>query len=282
MIGIIGGSGIYDMELIKNAKEIKVKTPFGDPSDSFIVGEVSGSKVAFLPRHRGGHTISPTELNVRANIYGFKKLGANSIISAFAVGSMKEEIKPLDIVIPDQIIDRTKHRNDSFFTDGIVVHVSLADPFCNILREVLCKTIKKMGLRVHDGGTYVCIEGPQFSTRAESKLYRSWGVDVIGMTAFPEARLAREAEICYAAMAFSTDYDCWKGEDVNAEMVIDNLMKNSKNMKSIIKEVIPKIPSERKCSCSSALKNSIVTSAGNIPAKTKERLAPIIGKYVRS
>ena len=280
-IGIIGGSGLYNIEGIKDIENVKVETPFGEPSDQFTIGTLEGKSVVFLPRHGRSHTILPSELNFRANIYGMKKLGVERIIAVSAVGSMKEEIKPLDIVIPDQFIDRTRGRISTFFGDGIVGHVSLADPVCSVLAETLHKAAKKAGANVHKGGTYVCIEGPQFSTRAESLTYRQWDVSVIGMTNIQEAKLAREAEICYSTLALSTDYDCWyeEEEDVTADMVIQNLKKNVDTAKAIIKSTIPLIEGERKCGCANALSNAIVTQKDNIPNETKEKLNVIFGKY---
>lgn len=281
-IGIIGGSGLYDIEGIKDVQKMEVDTPFGRPSDAFTIGNLAGREVVFLPRHGAGHTIIPTQLPFRANIYGMKKLGVEQIIAVSAVGSMKEEIRPLDIVIPDQFFDRTKARVDTFFGDGIVAHVGMADPVCAGVAEALHRATKQVGVRVHKGGTYVCIEGPQFSTRAESLVYRQLGVSVIGMTNLQEAKLAREAEICYATMALSTDYDCWHvgEESVTVEMIIANLKKNVENAKKIIKVTIPELPKVRNCPCSTALKNAIITRPEAIPQKRKKELELIIGKYV--
>ncbi|MFN3466573.1 MAG: S-methyl-5'-thioadenosine phosphorylase [Candidatus Brocadiales bacterium] len=281
-IGIIGGSGLYDIEGIKDVQKVEVDTPFGKPSDAFTIGKLGGREVVFLPRHGSGHTIAPTQLPFRANIYGMKKLGVEQIIAVSAVGSMKEEIRPLDIVIPDQFFDRTKARMDTFFGDGIVAHVSMADPVCGGIADALYRATKGLNLRVHKGGTYVCIEGPQFSTRAESLVYRQLGVSVIGMTNLQEARLAREAEICYATLALSTDYDCWHVEEeaVTAEMVIANLKKNVESAKKIIKVAIPELPKVRNCPCSTALKNAIITRPEAIPQKRKKELELIIGKYL--
>lgn len=284
MIGVIGGSGLYDMEGLTDVKEVRVETPFGDPSDAYIVGTLQGKSVAFLPRHGRGHRISPSELNFRANIYGFKKLGVSRIISVGAVGSMKEELAPTHIVVPDQFIDRTYRRGkNTFFSDGIVGHVSLADPFCNGLGDVLFQSGCETGVTMHKGGTYICIEGPQFSTRAESNLFRSWGVDIIGMTNVTEARLAREAEICYATMALVTDYDCWKEEEeaVTVEAILKILKQNADNAKRIISEAVAKIPDDRSCSCATALATALVTDQTTIPEKTKQNLDIIIGKYLR-
>ncbi len=283
-IGIIGGSGFYEMEGVKLLEEKKLKTPFGNPSDSYFIVEIEGRKVAFLSRHSRGHKFSPSEINYRANIYGFKMLGVERIISVSAVGSLKEEIRPLDIVLVDQFFDRTFKRENTFFTNGIVAHVSFAHPTCPVLRELLYKVGKDLGLSIRNGGTYINIEGPQFSTIAESETYRKLGFDVIGMTNATEAKLAREAEICYTTMALVTDYDCWKEdeEDVSVEMVIENLRKNTKNAQKIIKKVIPLIPEERgnDCACKDALKYSIITSPEIISEEVKDRLRLIIGKYI--
>lgn len=281
-IGIIGGSGLYDIDGIKDVKNVEVDTPFGKPSDKFITGKLEGKEVAFLPRHGKGHTLLPSELNFRANIYGMKKLGVGHIIAVSAVGSLKEEIKPLDIVIVDQFIDRTKERDNTFFGDGVVAHTTFADPVCPTLASILHESTKKITSNVHKGGTYVCMEGPLFSTRAESMLYRQWGGSVIGMTNLQEAKLAREAEICYSTLAMATDYDCWheEEEEVTVEMIVANLMKNVDNAKKIVKQAIQAISIERKCGCMSAMAGAIITNKSAIPAKTKERLDLIIGKYV--
>ena len=282
LIGIIGGSGLYNIEGIKDIQSVSVDTPFGMPSDSFTVGTLEGRQVAFLPRHGKGHTILPSELNFRANIYAMKKLGAGHIIAVSAVGSMKEEIKPLDIVIPDQFFDRTRGRISTFFGEGIVGHVSFADPVCETLADKLHQASKSVGARVHKGGTYLCMEGPLFSTRAESNVYRQWGVSIIGMTNLQEAKLAREAEICYSTLAMSTDYDCWRVEEesVTLEMIIGNLNKNAEMAKRILKTVIPTIPKERTCACATASQNAIVTHKDKIPENTKKKLDVIFGKYL--
>lgn len=282
-IGIIGGSGLYNIEGIKEVKSISVDTPFGKPSDNFTIGILEGRKVAFLPRHGKGHTILPSELNFRANIYGMKKLGAEHIIAVSAVGSMKEEIKPLDIVIPDQFFDRTRGRISTFFGEGIVGHVSFADPVCSTLANSLWNAAKSIGVHVHKGGTYLCMEGPLFSTRAESQVYRQWGVSVIGMTNLQEAKLAREAEICYSTLAMVTDYDCWhvSEEAVTLEMIIGNLNKNTETAKRILKAVIPKIEQKRTCACTTAVQDAIVTHKDLIPESTKKKLDIIFGKYLR-
>jgi len=282
VIGIIGGSGLYEMEGITHLREERVTTPFGDPSDAYILGRLDGHAVAFLARHGRGHRLLPSELNFRANVYGFKVLGAQWIISASAVGSMREEIRPSDIVVPDQFFDRTRARASTFFGDGVVAHVSFADPVCPDLSELLFGVGRDLGARMHKGGTYLCMEGPQFSTRAESRIYRSWGVDVIGMTNLQEAKLSREAEICYATMALVTDYDVWHEAegDVTVEKVIAILHKNVATAKAIVRSVIPKIRPDRSCGCASALKDAIITAPQAIPEATKKKLWPIVGKYL--
>jgi 5'-methylthioadenosine phosphorylase len=282
VVGVIGGSGLYEMEGLEHVETLSLTTPFGAPSDSFVVGRLEGVKVAFLPRHGKGHRISPSSLNFRANIYGMKMLGVQSIIAVSAVGSMKESIHPGHMVIPDQFIDRTTGRISTFFNDGIVGHVSFADPVCPILSQILFESGKKVGATVHKGGTYLCIEGPQFSTRAESKLYRSWGVDIIGMTNLPEAKLAREAEICYATIAFATDYDCWHetAGDVSIGDVLRILAESTKIAKSAIRLAVKQIPEKRECVCSDALKYAVITGKKSIPEKTKKDLELIIGKYI--
>ncbi len=283
-IGIIGGSGLYQIEGIKKVKEVAVVTPFGKPSDKFIVGELEGKDVVFLPRHGRGHRINPSEINYRANIYALKKLKVDRIISVTACGSLRKDFKPLDFVLPDQFVDRTNQaRVMTFFEKGIVAHVSFADPVCGVLRQVINKEIQNLGFNVHFGGTYLNMEGPAFSTRAESNLYRSWGMDLIGMTNMSEAKLAREAEICFVTLAAITDYDCWykSEEEVTLEMVMQNLAKNVDNSKKIIKQVIKAMPDEASCECASALANAIVTDRKLIPEKVKKDLKPIIGKYIR-
>jgi 5'-methylthioadenosine phosphorylase len=281
VVGVIGGSGLYEMEGLEHIETLSLTTPFGAPSDSFVVGRLEGVKVAFLPRHGKGHRISPSSLNFRANIYGMKMLGVQSIIAVSAVGSMKESIHPGHMVIPDQFIDRTTGRIGTFFNDGIVGHVSFADPVCPVLSQILFESGKKAGATVHKGGTYICIEGPQFSTRAESKLYRSWGVDIIGMTNLPEAKLAREAEICYATIAFATDYDCWHetAGDVSIGDVLRILAESTKIAKSAIRLAVKQIPEKRECVCADALKYAVITGKKSIPEKTKKDLELIIGKY---
>ncbi len=283
-VGIIGGSGLYDMQGLKEREWVKVTTPFGLPSDEYLTGEIDGVKVVFLPRHGRRHTLLPTEVNYRANIYGMKKLGVERIISVAAVGSLKRELRPLDIVIPDQFVDRTNQaRPATFFGEGIVAHIGLSEPVCPILSGILYKAARTNGVRVHKGGIYLNMEGPAFSTRAESLLYRSWGMDVIGMTNFSEARLAREAEVCYVTMAMVTDYDCWyKGvESVTIEMVINNLNKNAEVAKEIVGIALSMIPAERNCACSKALENAIITPNDAIPIELKKKLSPIIGKYIK-
>lgn len=284
VIGVIGGSGLYEMEGMTDVKEVKIDTPFGEPSDSYITGNIGGVDMVFLPRHGRGHRFLPTEVNYRANIYGMKKLGVERIISVSAVGSMREEIAPGHVVVPDQFYDHTKHRISTFFGSGVVAHVAFADPVCPSLFGLLAEGGNTVGATVHKGGTYLCIEGPQFSKRAESRIYRQWGVDIIGMTNATEAKLAREAEICYATLALCTDYDCWHEteEDVSVESVIAVLMRNVELAKKIIREIIPKIPAERSCLCKSALKNAIMTRPDLIPEKTRKDLDLIIGKYINA
>lgn len=283
-IGVIGGSGLYEMEGLKILEQREIETPFGAPSDPFVVGELEGQNVAFLARHGQGHRLLPSELNYRANIYGFKVLGVDWVISVSAVGSMKLEYQPTDILVPDQFFDRTRHRPDTFFGNGLVAHVSLADPICPSLSEVFVGAAKDAGARVHVGGTYVCMEGPQFSTRAESEIYRQWGVDVIGMTNLQEAKLAREAEICYATLAMITDYDCWHEEEeaVSGEAVMEVVRQNASTAQDVVRRVIRKLPMERKCPCPTALEMSLITERERIPKTTREDLAPIIGKYIKS
>ena len=282
-IGIIGGSGLYEMEGLKTASSVSVATPFGEPSDALVVGELGGQRVAFLARHGRGHRILPSELNYRANIYAMKTLGVQWILSVSAVGSLKEAYAPLDIVIPDQLVDRTTQRKGTFFGRGLVAHVAFAHPFCAGLSRVLSEACAEAGARHHDGGSYVCIEGPQFSTLAESKLYRSWGMDLVGMTNMQEARLAREAEICYATLAMVTDFDCWHPEHdaVTAEQIIANLGKNAATAKAVLRAALARLPIARECECASALKYALVTPAELVPSQVKQELAPIIGKYVR-
>ncbi len=279
-LGVIGGSGLYQMAGLEDRREEKVGTPFGDPSDSYVLGRLGGRDVAFLARHGRGHRILPSEINFRANIYGFKALGAGRIVSVSAVGSLKEEIRPLDVVLPDQFIDWTRHRPSTFFGSGIVAHVSLADPICPDLHAVLCEAAGTCGARARRSGTYVCIEGPQFSTRAESRLYRSFEADVIGMTNAPEAKLAREAEICYATLAMVTDYDCWRAgaDPVTVEEVVARLNDNALMAQSILARAIGRLPEARSCACAIALHNAILTDPASVPRESRERLRLLVGK----
>lgn len=283
-IGIIGGSGLYQMEGLKVIEERKLNTPFGEPSDPYVIGEIGGLRVAFLSRHGRGHRVIPSDINYRANIFGFKLLGVHTILSASAVGSMKESYHPTDIVFPDQFIDRTRHRPDTFFGNGIVGHITFADPICAGVASIAYAAGREAGARVHERGVYVCIEGPQFSTRAESNLYRSWGVDVIGMTNLQEAKLAREAEICYATMALVTDYDCWHqtAESVSVEQIFGYLKANAVMAQRILRIAVPRAAArKRDCACANALQFAIVTDAAQIPAEIKRSLAPIIGRYIQ-
>ncbi len=282
-IGVIGGSGLYEMDGLTQVKTVKIATPFGKPSDDYIIGILHGKRVAFLPRHGRGHRLLPTDINYRANIYGMKKLGVERIISVSAVGSMKEEIKPGDIVIPDQFYDHTKHRRSTFFGNGVVAHVGMADPVCAGLCKVLIEAGRHVGAAIHRDGTYLCMEGPQFSTKAESLTYRTWNVDVIGMTNATEAKLAREAEICYSTIALATDYDCWhhSEEPVTVEAVLAVMKHNIETSKSMIREAVRRLTGPRGCRCGEALRNTIMTPEKMIPAKTKKDLAPIIGKYMK-
>lgn len=281
-LGVIGGSGLYELPGLERVRQVRVKTPFGDPSDAYLVGELGESRLVFLPRHGRGHRILPTELNSRANIWGFKKLGAERVVSFSAVGSMREDIAPGHMVIIDQFIDRTKQRVPTFFGEGIVGHVPMADPICGELANVLFESAKAAGATVHKGGTYLCIEGPQFSTRAESRLYRSWGVDVIGMTNLPEARLAREAELCYATVALSTDYDCWHEteEDVAVDAVLAVMAANVKTAQAIVRQAAERLTGQRMCTCGTALKNALVTAPDAVPVATRRRLELLVGKYL--
>jgi len=282
-VGIIGGSGLYQLEGMTHVREVSIKTPFGDPSDVITLGNIEGVHAAFLPRHGVGHRISPSELPSRANIYALKSLGVEYIIAISTVGSLKEKIKPMDIVIPDQIIDRTFLRPDTFFGNGIVGHVAFADPYCPQLSDVLYDAAHRSDVRVHDGGICMVMEGPQFSTRAESELYRSWGADIILMTALPEAKLAREAEICYGMVAIVTDYDCWNelSETVSTEMVISNLKKSMQTAKKILRQAIINLPAKKECVCGQALENAIITAPELIPEKARKDLDIIIGKYIK-
>jgi 5'-methylthioadenosine phosphorylase len=281
-IGIIGGSGLYSMKGLTETRELVLDTPFGKPSDAYVLGTLAGRKVAFLARHGRGHRLLPTELNFRANIHGMKQLGVERIVSISAVGSLKEEHKPAEFLIPDQFFDRTKQRVSTFFGDGIVAHIAFGDPVCIEVAKVVAAGCKQAGVRGKLGGTYVCMEGPQFSTKAESNLYRGWGMDVIGMTNLQEAKLAREAEICYATLAMVTDYDCWHPEHdaVTVEQIIAVLNQNAENACKVVREAVAAMPRERTCKCASALAAAIITAREAMPAETRERLRLIIGKYV--
>ena len=282
IVGVIGGSGLYQMEGLKKIREVEIKTPFGRPSEKFVRGILEGTEFVFLPRHGKGHRWLPTEVNFRANIFAMKKLGVDRIISVSAVGSLREEIAPGDIVIPDQFIDRTTLRPSTFFGKGIVAHVSLADPFCRDLAEKLVTAATSEGGKVHTRGTYLCMEGPQFSTRAESQLYRSWGADVIGMTNLQEAKLAREAEICFGTLALATDYDCWNqaAGDVEIGNVLAVLRQNVALAQRTIRRAVTRLTDSRSCSCRSSLKDAIITERARIPKKIRSNLRPIIGKYL--
>ena len=281
-IGVIGGSGLYEMEGISRIEELSISTPFGNPSDKFMVGSLNGFKVAFLPRHGRGHRLLPSELNYRANVFGFKKLGVTHLLGITAVGSLQEHIPPLDIVIPDQLVDRTYQRESTFFGNGLVAHVPFAEPFCPVLSDLLFKSASSITAKVHKGGTLVSIEGPAFSTRAESRLYQKWGIDIIGMTTLQEAKLAREAEICYAAMAMVTDYDCWREESeaVSVKAVLSNLEKNTSCAKEVIHRLIPQIAKDQNCVCADSLKGAIMTQMEDISKDTRQRLLPLIEKYL--
>lgn len=281
-VAVIGGSGLYQIEGLTDVREVRPDTPFGKTSDAIILGTLQGVRIAFLPRHGIGHRLLPSEVPSRANIYALKTLGVEMIFAVSAVGSLKLEFRPQDVVIPDQLIDRTSGRPSTFFGDGIVAHVGFADPFCSNLRSTLYEAAKQVGVTVHNGATWVVMEGPQFSTKAECALHRSWGAGLIGMTALPEAKLAREAEICYAGLACVTDYDCWRDECevVSTEMILDNLHKNVDNAKRILRTALAHLPQHRSCACQHALKNSIATAPDSIPALVKAKLAPIVGKYV--
>jgi len=281
-IGIIGGSGLYHMPGFSDVHEVKQSTPFGDPSDAYVLGNLEGRKVAFLARHARGHRLLPSELNFRANIYGFKQLGVERIISVSAVGSLKEEHKPLEFVIPDQFFDRTRHRVDTFFGDGVAAHVSFGDPVCGEIANLVADACTNAGVVGKLGGTYLCMEGPQFSTKAESNVYRKLGMDVIGMTNLQEAKLAREAEICYVTIAMVTDYDCWHPhhDSVTVDQVVSVLLKNAEHACQVVKHAVAAMPKTRSCKCGSALANAIITDRDKIPAATKEKLKLILGKYL--
>lgn len=281
-LGVIGGTGLYEMEGLDNVREVEVDTPFGEPSAPFVTGSLGGAEMVFLPRHGKGHRLLPTEVNNRANIFGMKKLGVERVLSVGAVGSLRQEIAPGHVVVPDQFIDRTSKRPSTFFGDGVVAHVQFADPFCASLRAAVAEAAGTQDIRVHGSGTYVCMEGPQFSTRAESHLYRSWGADVIGMTNLQEAKLAREAEICFATIALATDYDCWNEEagDVEIEEVIAVLQQNADVAKRIIRGAVERVAPERACPCATALSVAIVTDRSVIPEAARKKLAPLIDKYL--
>lgn len=282
IVGVIGGSGLYQMEGLEKIREVKVETPFGKPSDAYIGGVLGDTELFFLPRHGEGHRWLPTEINFRANIFGMKKLGVERIISVSAVGSLREAIAPGHVVVPDQFIDRTTRRNGTFFGRGIVAHVSLADPFCHHLSQALVQAAESERAKVHPNGVYLCMEGPQFSTRAESNLYRSWGADVIGMTNLQEAKLAREAEICFGTLALATDYDCWNeaAGNVEIEHVLSVLRENVQLAQRIIRRAVDFFPPARACACASSLKDAIITERARIPKKVRKELGPIIGKYL--
>jgi 5'-methylthioadenosine phosphorylase len=280
-IGIIGGSGLYELEGLTAVRWVRVRTPFGDPSDAYCVGRLGGREVVFLPRHGRGHRLMPSEMNFRANIHGLKQLGVEWVVSVSAVGSMREELAPLDLVVPDQFYDHTRRRIPTFFGDGIVAHVGMADPVCPDLAGLVYRTAVETGARVHRGGTYLCIEGPQFSSKAESRIYRGWGVDVIGMTNMPEAKLAREAELCYATLALVTDYDVWHESEapVTVEAVVANLLKNVATAKEVLRRLVPTVGPARPCPCPALLRNAIITAPGAFPPVTRRRLELLIGKY---
>ena len=281
-LGVIGGSGLYQMTGMERGEWVAVDTPFGAPSDEYFVGELDGVRLVFLPRHGRGHRLLPSELNFRANIYGMKKLGVEQLIAVSAVGSLKQEIQPGHLVVPDQFIDRTRGRIGTFFGRGIVAHVAFADPVCAPLSQLLVTVGQQLGITIHAGGTYICMEGPQFSTRAESFLYRSWGADIIGMTNLQEAKLAREAEMCFATLALATDYDCWNTEagDVVIEEVLAILNRNVETAQNIVRTAVRQLPDRRTCSCSEALKFAIITDPSLIPDIVKQELGPLIGKYL--
>ena len=281
-IGIIGGSGLYSMPGLTDTRAFPVDTPFGPPSEAYVLGTLEGRRVAFLARHGHGHRIMPSELNFRANIYGFKQLGVERILSISAVGSLKEEHRPLDFVIPDQFFDRTTKRVSTFFGDGIVAHISFADPVCPEVAGVLEAACRQAGVDGKRGGTYVCMEGPQFSTKAESNVYRGWAMDIIGMTNLQEAKLAREAELCYSTLAMVTDYDCWHPahESVTVEQVVANLQKNAENAAKVIRHAVAKMPAKRSCKCSQALATAILTERNKIPPHTRQKLSLLLDKYL--
>ena len=281
-IGVIGGSGLYDIEGMTTIEEVNINTPFGKPSDTITIGNLEGVGIAFLPRHGKGHRILPTEIPVRANIYALKFLGVEHLIAINSVGSFNEEIKPGDLLIPDQLIDRTRSRVNSFFGEGVVVHIPFAEPFCPVLSQIVFEAAQEVGAKVHPKGTYIAMEGPAFSTRAESRLYRWWGADIIGMTALPEAKLAREAEICYAIIACVTDYDSWqeRSQPITIDVILDILRQNIDTAKQIIKLAVSRIPEKRHCGCATALETAIVTAPEFIPSEQKKKLSLLIGKYL--
>jgi 5'-methylthioadenosine phosphorylase len=281
-IAFMGGSGLYDMDGLTDREEVELRTPFGAPSDAIVLGALGETRVAFLPRHGRGHVLSPSRIPVRANIYALKSLGVERIVSISAVGSLKEEVRPLDLVVPDQLMDRTYARDATFFDDGIVGHVAFARPFCPDLSREVAAAAERQGVTTHVGGACVVIEGPQFSTRAESELYRSWGGSIVGMTALPEAKLAREAEICYATMAFVTDYDCWHDdeESVSVDLIVANLNRNVATAQAVIGEVVAHQGIDRECACSEALKGAIITSPERITEEVRQRLSLIVGEYL--
>ncbi len=281
-IAIIGGSGLYEMEGLTDVESVDIDTPFGRPSDAITLGTLEGARVAFLPRHGQGHRFNPSHIPVQANIYALKTLGVERIISVSAVGSLKEEFEPQHLVVPNQLIDRTRNRSNTFFENDMVVHIAFADPFCAHTSHMVVHAAQDLGVNVHPGGTMVVMEGPAFSTKAESFMYRSWGADLIGMTALPEAKLAREAEICYATMAWVTDYDCWRqgGETVTVEMIIGNLLKNVAASKDLLRNLIPRVNRPRECPCATALKDAIITPQDRVPEELKRKLAPITGRYL--
>jgi 5'-methylthioadenosine phosphorylase len=281
-IGIIGGSGLYHMAGLSDTREVRVKTPFGDPSDAIVIGTLEGKRVAFLARHGRGHVYSPSEINYRANICAMKMLGVARIISVSAVGSLRDDLPPMDFLVPDQFFDRTKARAATFFGGGIVAHVGFDKPTCTHLSAHVADACDRAGVKVHRGGTYICMEGPQFSTMAESHTYRQLRFDVIGMTNLTEAKLAREAEICYASIAMITDYDCWhpQHDAVTLAEILENLTRNTANVQTVLHEAVREVPDDRSCKCARALAHAIVTDRAMIPAATKKRLAPIIGKYI--
>ncbi len=281
-VGVIGGSGLYQIEGLQDLEEVSLSTPFGAPSDAFVRGRLDGVRLAFLPRHGRGHVIPPSAINFRANIWGLKRLGVDRILSLSAVGSMREGIAPGEFVLVDQFIDRTRHRADTFFDQGVVAHVVFADPICEPLRAVLLQAARTVGVRAHDGGTYLNMEGPQFSTRAESRLYRSWGVDVIGMTNLQEAKLAREAEISYATVAMATDYDCWHEEhdDVSVDAILEIMHRNVENARKLIRAAVPLLPQDLGCGCGRALEHAIISSRDRITPEARDRLGLLIEKYL--